>query len=937
MCNDVYSHPTIFPYNREMVLFSFTLFGTFQAALNGQAVTRFPTDKIRALLVYLLLHADQPLRRDGLTGLLWADLPQQAARHNLRQSLYRLRRTFDAIEPNASDKLLTMTRQTVQLHGSVVDSDVQQMERLLATAVHPTETIQAYAKAVALYQGEFLAGFSLSDSGTFEEWLLMQREVWSQQILQILHSLTQYYEQQGKMAQVHLFAARQIELEPLRESAYRSLMIAAAKQGQRNKALAYYEACRQLLTAELEIEPSAETIDLYEQIKAESLSGQTAALSPSQLPLLTTPLIGRNRELAEVSQRLQAADCHLLTLLGPGGIGKTSLAIALAHQPEWEAVFPDGRFFIPLVGVQSADLLVAAIGRVMGLSFSGQQPEKMQLWEYCRPKKALLILDNFEHLMAGASLLGQLTAVAPNIKILVTSRESLNIKDEQRLLLTGLSYPTDTQAKGRYSAVELFMQAGRRVQPNFGVTVENEAAVAQICQLVQGNPLALAFAAAWLRLMGCEQIVVEIRRNLSFLASSQRDVPERHQSMQAVFEQSWRLLTPSEQNGLLQLAYFQGGFTLDAALAITQISMGDLASLLDKSMLQRDKSPHVANWKRSNVGAGRYQMHELLRQFAQNQSYDDKARFRQQYGRYYLNFMADQESGLRGKAPRQTIDIIQQDLDNVRQAWRWAVELKMADVLGSGINGLGRFYHLIGLFYEASRRLQAALDNVQTWPPTVEINILCCQLHLQISHFSGQGGRCEAAIEHAQTAQTMAANLQQDDRLAQAHSLEGEWQRHLGKFELARDCLETAVSLFPNRSRNRSYAHTLNEIGFIHLGQSQYDDALAAFNQAHHIYEAVEDLTEISTTLGNIGYTYQQKADYQLALENLEQALTIAQMIGYKQGIVNHSISLGNVYLEQGNTDQALTIYRQALQIAKRLGYRRGVIQAQIQFGVALY
>ncbi|MCP4415938.1 MAG: tetratricopeptide repeat protein [Chloroflexi bacterium] len=901
-----------------MASFSVTLFGTFQVILNGAAVTRFPTDKIRALLIYLLLHADQPLRRDILIGLLWAELPQKAARHNLRQSLYRLRRTFDAIEPNASDKLLTITRQTVQLHGAYVESDVQQMRQLLAT--DGDDAIIAYAQAVTLYRGEFLAGFFLPDAVAFEEWLLMQREVWSQQILQALHKLTQSYEEQGEMAQVAVYATRQIELEPLRESAYRSLMMAAAKQGQRNKALAYYEACRQLLLCELEIEPCAETIELYEQIKTEGVAIHPA----SQLPLLLTPLVGRSSEMAEVSQRLNDPSCRLLTLLGSGGIGKTSLAVAIAHLPQWKELFPNGRFFVQLAGTPSADFLVAAIGRGMGLSFSGQQPEKAQLWDYCRAKKCLLILDNFEHLVAGSALLAELTAVAPGIKLLVTSRVSLNIKMEQRLSLTGLSYPTDVMVAGEYSAVELFVQAGRRMQPDFVVTAGNETAVHQICQLVQGSPLAIEFAAAWLRLMDCHQIVAEIKRNISFLAASQRDMPARHQSMLAIFEQSWHLLTPSEQIALIQLAHFRGGFTLDAALTITQATITDLVGLLDNSLLQRDEN-------------GRYTLHELLRQFAHSQPQDNLTAFYQDYGRFYLRFIADQENQLRGRNPQQAIKTIQHDLDNVRQAVRWVLDLQMTHDLIGGITELGRFYHVVGLFHEAAQQLQRILAIVQKWLPAVAKTKLLCQLHLQNSHFLGHLGKYETAIEHAHTAQKIAAQLENNEWLAMAHSSEGEWLRHLGKFDLAKDCLATAAAFFPNRNRNRSYAHTLNEIGFVHLGQSQYAATLSAFNLALNIYKMVEDLTEISTTLGNIGYTHQQRGDYQSALENLDQALTIAQTIGYKQGIVNHSISLGNVYLEQGDTERSYTIYQQALQIAKSLGYMRGIVRAQIQLGLALY
>ena len=692
-----------FPYNERMVPFSFKLLGAFQAAVNDQPVNKFPTDKIRGLLVYLLLHADQPLRRDMLMGLFWPEQSEKSARHNLRQSLYRLRQTFDKVEPKSSDQLLTMTRQEITLHSDAFDSDVKQFEQLLKQSKMKDPT--HLAEAASLYGGEFMSGFSLTDTVAFDEWLLLQREGWLQQMMQILHSLVEYHEVQGESAKVTHYASRQIELEPLRESAYRSLMRASAGQGQRNKALAYYEACRRLLDQELGVEPTVETTALYEKIKAEAFPTQAPTSTDVQIPRLATPLVGRESDILAVTAHLLQPSCRLVSLLGEGGIGKTSLATAVAQQPQLEGRFPDGRFMIQLAGLTSSDYLIATIGRGVGVSFTGNRLDKEQLWDYCRSKKALLLLDNFEHLMDAVPVLAELIAEAPNLTLLVTSRESLNLKVEQRHVVSGLQYPAELFAEEDtvYGAVTLFVEAAQRVLPTFALTPEDETAVYEICQLVQGSPLAIEFAAAWVRLMACDQIVAQIKENLAFLASSHRDVPERHQSMMAVFEQSWRLLKVGEQTALKQLSHFRGTFSLEAVLSVTQISMIDLASLLDKSLVQRNEN-------------GRYALHELLRQYVVQQADGDDINLIQRHSTHYLSVMGGHAQKLLGNEASSIADKIKLELDNIRLAWQTAVTHQWWEILHKSIDGMANYYFLTGYLPEFATLLNLALQKNDVMP-----------------------------------------------------------------------------------------------------------------------------------------------------------------------------------------------------------------------------
>jgi predicted ATPase len=313
--------------------------------------------------------------------------------------------------------------------------------------------------------------------------------------------------------------------------------------------------------------------------------------------------VGRTEELASLSTRLAEAACRLLTLVGPGGNGKTRLAIELARQKAPD--FANGVYFVALQPVSSPDRLTATIAEGIGFSFYGQDDPEAQLLSFLSERQSLLLLDNFEHLLETADLLARMLAAAPGLKLLVTSREALNLQEEWLWHVRGMHFPdadrvADIEA---FSALKLFTERARRVRQDFSPEAE-QSCIIRICQLVGGTPLALELAAAWLKTLPCDKIVHEIERNLDFLASNMRNIPERHRSMRAVFEQSWLLLSEDERLVLKRLSVFRGGFRQPAAEAVAGASLLTLSSLADKSLLYVDAS-------------GRFEIHELLRQFAE--------------------------------------------------------------------------------------------------------------------------------------------------------------------------------------------------------------------------------------------------------------------------------------------------------------------------------
>ncbi len=346
-------------------------------------------------------------------------------------------------------------------------------------------------------------------------------------------------------------------------------------------------------------------------------------------PVLSSPFVGRLAELADIATLLTNPDCHLITLVGAGGIGKTRLALETAATLGDR--FPDGAYFVPLQAAQSTASLVLAIGEALRFQFfAGGEPFE-QISEFLAAKTLLLVLDNAEQLLDEIAIISDLLANAPQLKILVTSRERLNLIEEWVYEVGGLNFPHghNGTAVEEYGAVQLFVQNARRVQPTFSFAQE-QAAIIRICALVQGMPLALELAAAWTRVLSCAEIAVEIEQGLDILQTSARNVPERHRSMRVVLNQSWEQLTAGEQQVLRQLALFRGGLTREAAAVVAGASLHTLSALVDKSWLYRSSA------------TGRYDLHELVRQFGEERLAEsgEADTVQRTYAAFYADLMA---------------------------------------------------------------------------------------------------------------------------------------------------------------------------------------------------------------------------------------------------------------------------------------------------------
>jgi predicted ATPase/DNA-binding SARP family transcriptional activator len=714
--------------------------GGAELTMSGRPLVELASAKATALLFYLAMSGTSH-SRSVLAGLLWSDLPEATARTNLRLVLTKLRRVVPAH--------LDVSRHRVALaSGQAVWVDALEVSRAAASDSDGEELLTA----VRLCRGDLLDGFAVPGAPVFDEWLAGRRTAIRADMLTLMDRAAQRARDRGHTATGIEVVRRMLELEPLHEEAHRALMWFLAKAGQRGAALAQYETCRYLLREELGVEPSVATIALRDEIvgaggfteldlPAPTTDGQPDRARPFRSPTLDLPrplttLVGREAELARLRDLIDDPACRLVTLVGPGGIGKTRLAVELAASLRGR--YRDGSVFVSFVGTSpahpddAARLVVADLARAFGVSLAVPRDPVELLADHLAGRELLLVLDNLEHLRGAAGILAELLRRAPGMQVLVTSRRQLGLGVEWLVEVRGLPYPplgADADAAG-YEAVQLFQERARLLRPDFPGAAGAQGA-GRVCRLVAGVPLAIELAARWVRSASPSAIADRLATGLDLLETTSPDVEPRHRSLRSVIDWSHQLLTDEERRALRRLSVLRRGFDLDAAAAVAGAGLPLLAGLVDQSLVAVDED-------------GRYHMHELLRQYAAERLATDpteESETKLRHARHYASLLPAPAESLVGGGPS-----LDAEAENLRAAIDWLIRVADPAELDALLGRVWALYRRMGWFREAQAFFEAALERQ-------EITLLQrARWHRMLGEAHQQVGEATAARHHLERA-----------------------------------------------------------------------------------------------------------------------------------------------------------------------------------------
>ena len=872
------------------------LLGSMQVTLDGAQVGYFESDKVRALLAYLAVEAQHAQPRETLAELLWPEQPEGRARHNLSQALYALRNTLQE-RPSQDQPLFLLTSETIQLNPAR-DSwlDVHEFDLLIEAcerhAHAARETCHAcqehLQQAAALYRGDFLEGFSLPDGVAYQEWLLVQRERYRRKIHRVIACLIANHERYENTEQALQLARRLVALDPFDDGACQTLLRLLAASGLRSEALAHYESFCSGLRSELDLAPQAETTTLYKRILARKEGASVAAPRRHNLPASLSPIIGREAELAELQARLQDSDCRLLTVLGPGGAGKSRLALEAGRGLLTR--FADGVYLVHLSPLGSLDALLPSIAEALGLRIQPNKPPLTQIQDYLRQKELLLLLDGCEAMLKGTPLVLQLMGAAADLKVLATSRVRLRVEEEQVFQLGGLAYPSpgDIEAAS-FPAVRLYASGARRARVGFELNPQNLPAICQICAEVQGMPLAILLAAAWAEVYSPAEILAEMHKSLDFLESEFADLPARLRSMRATFDYSWRLLDEAEQASFRALCVFRSEFTRQAAEKVSGASALVLRRLVDKSFLM----PQTGEW---------YAIHTLLRQYGFEKLSElptASGEVHRRYSTYYLGKQAEWELDIKSASQMKTLALLDSKINDLRPAWGWAAKNHEIESLERGLEGLCLYYELRSRFSEGKS--------------------LCHETTQRLASCQGPDAR----------------NL-----LARLAAWESRYCRLLGERDLARQHRETSQVLIDELKASCLEALEAQALIYLEAGEAIFQtDLMAAQEHLEHsliFYRRLGDSWGTAEILYRLAINRHHAGDYSGSERLLSETLILYQTLGISSKIANVQRIIAQNQLRLGKTESALSLMRQVITLSQASGDRAQAMLDLRTLGLAM-
>jgi predicted ATPase len=864
----------------------------------------FPRPKLLLLLAYLAIEGAKEKRH--LHELFWSGASDPAT--SLRMALAQFRKV-------APDLVLTDDRSV----STKVSHDLTELQHIITT--------RDPSKLEAFYMGEFLQGFSLPDWSTeLEEWVYSTREFVTRGVRGVYLKAAELEANQGRFSTVVQWADKAFLLtkqDPTPEELERLYPLLLAG----DSSLAG-EAKKQLLTFGLE--PSQTRAEAQARFFSVVQSETKPEGVANNLPRAKTSFVGRDPELLELEQLLLNPEVLLITLLGMGGIGKTRLALELAAVQVQEQNFCDGVYVLPLESLTETNQILLTLAQTLQITV--QQDPFTCVTQGIGKQRLLLILDNFEHLVEAALLVSQLLSVCPYLKIVVTSRERLNLEEEHVMPLSGLTFPKIIQfAESEYiDAIRLFVQRAKRARLDFELTTENLPHVIEICRLVEGSPLGIELAAVWLTSLPVAEIAHDLAQNIRLLETNSRNIAPRHQSIKAVFEYSWKLLKPREQRILAQLSVFRGGFTRQAASSIADTNLGSLSGLVGKSVL-RLAEPE-----------GRYDFHPLLLEYANEKlvGLGEQIPTRNQHAQYFLELV--ETSRLAGLQTQ--IKVCQCEYDNLLIALAWSQEnnqpmlgLKLALLLGA-------LWQSQGYSSEGIHWLRTVLSHKIACVERIEALLLLSRIA------SVHGEHLALALESAEISLELAQHLKADEQIVLAYlrlSLVSQTQHHWTAMQnygqagltlarqlenpklianalwivggnlaiIAGDYINGRKYLEESLSLNRSFGSrldvglSLNNLGFLVFLLGDLEAAKMYLEESLQIAQALPDQYVASVAQDSLSAVLQDLGELEVARQLLEQSLLYSWQVKNTMNIRNALENFANLAVLQGQPKRATQLW----------------------------
>jgi predicted ATPase/DNA-binding SARP family transcriptional activator len=797
----------------------------------------------QALVALLAIDANRAVPVSRLIDELWPDDPPASARKTVQTYVSRLRKAL-------GEERLQTAADGYRLVAAPDEIDAAEFPRLVDAG--------SFDEALALWRGPALTGLEVVPA------LAVEAERLEQARADALERRADAALAAGEHARLVPELEALVREQPVREALRARLMLALYRSGRQADALETYRQGRALLADELGLEPSEALRDLERRILAQDpeldapAAAPRAAVRPGRqgagLPVSAAPFVGRERELAEVVALAADEGVRLVTVTGPGGIGKTSLAIRAAAElaPGW----PDGTYWVPLDALRDPTLVVSAIEQALGTT----DPLATHVGE----RRMLILVDNLEHLIDAAPELGAVLTACPALTFLITSRERLAIAGEHEYPLATL-----TDADGR----QLFVERARALDPGFGET----PAVAELCRRLDNLPLAVELAAARTKLFTPEQLLARLSQRLDLLLGG-RDADARRQTLRGAIAWSHDLLDADERRVFARLAVFRGGWTLEAAEAVCDADPDRLASLLDKSLLGRGDG---------TAGDRRFTMLESIREYARERldESDEKPELRRSHAAYFFALAARARDPLGSREQGEWLDRLTDEIENLRCVLAWSLEHDVAEGLRFA-GALGSFWFVRGHARELARWFDAAFARAESVPPEVLAPALKTDGDLHC-FLLGDTARARELYEEGlavarqigdQHAEAWCLNV-----LGVAISADGNREEGLRHFE-------QALEMFRRIENGDGAAMALNNIGTALRDLGQFDGATRTFREAIAIYERLGDRWRTSNALHSLADTALVERDVRCAAERYRAALAIAVDLG-DQGLASYCLA----------------------------------------------